>query len=584
MSESVSGIGISSWLLAPGFERGLQPSDVLALQRTAGNRAVSTLIGGHPAPKAARSPVVQRDWTLATAEQDVDLFSDSRGQKGAGQVGRGAYTAVDFEQAKDGRLAPAAVLPAGLWAKGADIGQKGYISAGTKVQTTMTLRDLVLERIGRSLRAAEARHPELLTGHLDKPKHREELMHPFRYGGVGEGLGGPADFANWFAWKNSVADQIAEGANYLADQLTYWRNAEFPKAPKVGFQEVDLLGSDLHERGLGAVHVKFTMPNADMKTDFVIKPEDRAAEAAMFGKGESSMARQLNELAGLGSSEAITTFLMKTHSQYGTLIEFCRGVQAKQLSGLEATSPALWETMALTMIAGLSDAHQENIFWLDKRPVFIDADNVLTFHRMHMASQERLKTQTGFTKYHEGATNAAYSHIQDVFTDPSKADPSKSKLLATLARDAKPVVDVLRGTFSGKSGRAVPVFTKRWGEQVYNASRWPLGQPTDPNSSYRSRWGMANGWLPKLETSDPNSQPEDGPGLAGETGIAAQGKFFDRSAEAQEIVTDLSRGRIPFYNYEFDTGHVIHNGRVIWHGHPLDEVLALLLMRFPKQG
>ncbi len=95
-----------------------------------------------------------------------------------------------------------------------------------------------------------------------------------------------------------------------------------------------------------------------------------------------------------------------------------------------------------------------------------------------------------------------------------------------------------------------------------------------------SRWALSTlraGQVPRGRPGEPE------PGLEGETGIARAGRVYNQAAEAAEIKADYDAGKIPFFTYEYDTGHVQHNGTTIWHGKPLAETLELLLTRFPHQ-
>jgi hypothetical protein len=56
-----------------------------------------------------------------------------------------------------------------------------------------------------------------------------------------------------------------------------------------------------------------------------------------------------------------------------------------------------------------------------------------------------------------------------------------------------------------------------------------------------------------------------------------------RNEEARQIKTDFDQGVIPFYRYVYNTGHVIHNGKVIWHGQTLDQAMEILFIKFPPQ-
>ncbi len=43
-------------------------------------------------------------------------------------------------------------------------------------------------------------------------------------------------------------------------------------------------------------------------------------------------------------------------------------------------------------------------------------------------------------------------------------------------------------------------------------------------------------------------------------------------------------GQIPFYNYRYGDGKVLHNTRPIWDGQPIAERMAVLFQEFPNQA
>jgi hypothetical protein len=438
------------------------------------------------------------------------------------------------------------------------------------------------DRVSAILRRAEARHPELLTGKLDKPEHIYQsaddprLVKPFRYS-AGMGLD---QFADWATWKNRVSQTVETGAYHSADQLAFWRESLFPFDRSVGFSKVKMTASDLHDEGLGVMLVEFTKPTREGKSKFVIKPEQRTVEAAAFGQHPTSLVNRLNKVVGLDPDRAFTSFMLETHAKFGTLIDFCQGDDARSIAGRGKASPQLWESIALAFVAGLSDAHQDNVFWKDGKAYFIDADNALNWHRMNMRSPALVAKQTGFTQFNRSEADLAYTHLAEVAQDPTKIDPSKSKLLAELVRNARPIVQAIGDSFAGKSGRAVPLVTNAWASALNNSAKFKSGSPADDREQM-TRWGEATR---RLDTVVNGETDRPSPGLRGETGVAGSGEVYNRDAERAQIFADLDVGKIPYYHYDFDTGFVRHNNVVVWHGQPLREVLAALLAKFPARG
>jgi len=71
-----------------------------------------------------------------------------------------------------------------------------------------------------------------------------------------------------------------------------------------------------------------------------------------------------------------------------------------------------------------------------------------------------------------------------------------------------------------------------------------------------------------------------GPGLYGTAGENSTNPLYDADAEKAETKTDMDMGSVPFYEYEYDTGYVTHNGKHIYNGVTLREAMNDMVQRF----
>lgn len=384
----------------------------------------------------------------------------------------------------------------------------------------------------------------------------------------------------WFTWAQNVFAKITTGATEVINSLLHWRSQIYPPdVTAVGITKVDIEGSDLHDHGLGAMFVTYTKPN-DANGMFpnvpsvkvVIKPEDRNIEKSLFGNQAGSLANVVNVLAGLAPEDAISTIKMETHAQYGSLIEFVQGQQARALSGAEPDSQAMSEAMAFTFLTGMSDVHQDNVIWRGGKPYFIDADNSLNAGRLNQVSN-----QSGFSKYNQATQG---TDVNAYNNDPAS---SRSEIIQAIIANSTPFIDAIRAAFNNKEGRVVPLFTNFW------ANRWkglnyisqPEGTPPDDIQVVASRYSIVNHAVGKLPRGNNGVGDMIGTGLAGEAGISGAGEAFDVGVATQQTKLDLDQGKIPFFTYDYTTGLVSQNGQPIWRGQSLDDAMNILLAKFP---
>ena len=465
-------------------------------------------------------------------------------------------------------------------------GQFRRLDGAFNLHPLTTLEQSQVDDISREA-AAELRLRDILVkaataGGIDPalvatPENVEGLEHPLR---MEVALGSQADMDKWYAWVQAVFLKIEAGANELVASINHWRGQLSPAdITQCQVTRIEFKGSDLHDKGLGAVVVDFTKPlggaifAAQTNVTAVLKPEDRNIERALFGKQAGSLAAQVNLLAGLNPADEITRIEMETHATYGSIIEFVRAEAARKVNGAGADTQAMSEGIAFAFLAGLSDVHQDNVLWdTQGNPYFIDADNALNAARLQTPT-----SQSGFSMYNPGRTQTDIDALQ------RNLAASRSRIVQALRLNSTPLLAAVQAAFTNTVGRLVPMYTNHWANRLkfdgYITA--DAGTPADGIGADQtfSRWGLANKSAAKLP--DGVADRAGGPGLVTESGVAATGRHYNPAVEAAQIKADLDQGKIPFYNYDYTSGHVTHNGQVVWHGQTLADAVAILRAKFP---
>ncbi|MEH2394218.1 MAG: DUF4157 domain-containing protein [Nostoc sp.] len=386
-------------------------------------------------------------------------------------------------------------------------------------------------------------------------------------------------------WREKVYERISQGAAHLVNSINYWRRQLLDENVPIDncqITKVELAGSDLHERGLGTVFVEFTKPpggqiaayTGDTNIKVVIKPEDRNIEKSVLGSEPTSLANQINELAGLNTEpeRLIETIKMETSRDYGTMVEFIRG-ETSQDAGKKPGKNlnSLTEAIAFVLLAGLSDINRENVLWKDGKPYLIDADNALNAVKLNNAEM-----QSGFELYDSERTKAT---LKDWSNDITTQESMIQKAL--LNDKAVDMIAAVRQAYAGKTGRVVPLHTSSWALFLNKGIYGTLEEGNQEDKlPKQTRWAYVNHNAEKLKKGGSNSQER---GLEGEAGTNTAQEFYKQELEAVLIKQDLDKGQIPFYNYEYDTGHVIHNGQVIYHGQSIKDAEVILKNKFRVQ-
>ena len=476
--------------------------------------------------------------------------------------------------------------------------QIGYIRSG-RATPYGTIDKTSRRAVTDMLRTAEARVPgDAIKDQLTKAEHVDFLMDKVvRLDQWNPATGAKADtFGTAIGSLQAKYDRIREGAEHVADTLGYWRSWLFPDDPTlVDVVDVELLGSDLHEHGLGVMMVQFRKPpggasmfSAQTVVDAVIKPEDKSLEKALLGAQSTSAANQVNQLAGLTGNQQLGTLKMEVGNiapkgaqpVYSTLVERVKGKSSEKLAKEGLTSkgegklgviPAFHETLVFAWLAGIDDLHWENVMWVNDVPYLIDADSAMSHEQMSKTGDGD-KNQSGFSTFNKAESDASREGIKTL--DAAKA---KSKILDEMKKDTvtrKAILGAIKQAIAGHKGRTVPIYTQWWATKVRDGYQ---------QSDAGNRDGLLDFYSTRTFLVGDNpirANKGQGPGLRGTTGVNPDSDFYDQAAVKAQLKKDMEAAVIPFFEYHYDTGHVTYNGVKIFHGLTIDQSFDALTAKF----
>ncbi len=403
-----------------------------------------------------------------------------------------------------------------------------------------------------------------------------------------------SDSRNFQTWADNVLTRIEEGAEALAGDVNNWVGY-IRKQPQIVEAEplnLELTGAELHDRGLGVSFLdlrivrsksieermsigSLTSPGTDVEEvrRVVLKPDDRSFEKMLLGSQDGSIAKQLNEKAGLGSN-AIETVGMVTDSAHGTMVQF---VEENLVSYFESWGRFLTrdkqpivESIAFAFLTGLWDLHQENVKMRGGKPVFIDAEV-----GMQPRVVEKQHTLGNVLDRNAGMPGAQH----DVVDRQLQGQGGRGSDLITWAKqNPNELFDILTKAIGDTSARIVPVFTGDW---FYFKDRFlryyflsDMG--TNVTERLRNAEGKKSALKEAVETIGKGRMAS--PGLKSQLGGNKLGEtnLFLLTEQIQE---DFLRGIIPEFMYQPSTGRVMHHGNVIWEGQNLSDSLSYLRER-----
>jgi hypothetical protein len=530
---------------------------------------------------------IQRKFNPAKVTSNAHLRSDGDWDTYLGpQINKNSFILADDDQSKiktqsrtvrkDVKWIPAVNIPPDSKAANIPASQQGYIRKGRIGFQPNSLEDILRARVVSILSRAESKHASL-AGHINKKEVVDFLMKKaLRYDTWG--TSNLDIFTSGFGSKEDKLTRIVDGANYVADSLEHWRAWLHPQKPEdVTITNVKFLESDLHEKGLGVLMVKFNKPVGSTNPQYanetapevVIKPEDKSLEKNLLGDDPTSAVNKINEIVGLTDpSESLATIKMACDAQYGTIVEKVKGTKAEDLVGHSnlRIDPAFHETLVFAFLTGLDDLHGENVYWYNGKPYLIDADNVLSYNQM-IQKDNGAFVQSGFGSNY--STEEGKKNMAAIKTGDNKINSKILQAMMDSPVKARKIIDVIKGAITGKEGRVVPIKTGKWGRVLGDYVNYDHKVVLDSYSTsdfiVRETTGFDSG---------------TGPGLFGTTFKNVDNPFYDAVAERKELQKDFDAGVIPFYTYDYTTGHVTHNGKKIYHGQTLEQAMNVMINKF----
>jgi len=530
---------------------------------------------------------IQRKFNPAKVASNAHLRSDGDWDTYLGpQINKNSLILADDNQSqiktqsrtvrKNVKWIPAVNVPPDSKAANIPASHQGYIRKERIGFQPNSLEDILRGRVVSILSDAESKHASL-AGHINKKEVVDFLMEKaLRYDSWG--ASNLDTFASGFGSKEDKLTRIVDGANYVANSLEHWRAWLHPQKPEdVTITNVKFLKSDLHEKGLGVLMVKFNKPVGSTNPQYanetdpevVIKPEDKSLEKNLLGDDPTSVANQINEIVGLTDpNETLATIKMACDAQYGTIVEKVKGTKAEDLVGHSnlRIDPAFHETLVFAFLTGLDDLHGENVYWYNGKPYLIDADNVLSYNQM-IQKDNGAFVQSGFGSNY--STEEGKKNMAAIKTGDNKINSKILQAMMDNPAKARKIIDVIKGAITGKEGRVVPIKTGKWGRVLGDYVNYDHKVVLDSYSTsdfiVREKTGFDSG---------------TGPGLFGTTFKNIEDPFYDAAAERKELQKDFDAGVIPFYTYDYTTGHVTHNGTKIYHGQTLEQAMNVMINKF----
>jgi len=393
----------------------------------------------------------------------------------------------------------------------------------------------------------------------------------------------------YLIYVNNILDRICDGAVFLKNSIDFWKNEianrRVPFIKERGWvrvTKVELTGSDLHDRGLGAAFVTFKFGIiSPSEITVMIKPENRDIEQSLLSDDENSLANQFNnadwtitdergeEPVELNADEGrIGTIKMRADEHYGTIIEKIIGKEINQVQRINMVSTI--KSIVFAAMCGLYDLHRENVLWDDNGQLyFIDADNAMK--GSVLGKPEMAQSQSGFPRS---------------FKD-------REELVSILAVDRR-IIDAAKRAFEGKHGRIVPLSTKFLGGlkrllwRYSDVSRRAFLYSTYVDKLLNGGEFDDDSGLPIPEKVEITSEEDMkiyktfkndvciGPGLKREVGEIEEDDFRT-DAEVNLAESNFMSGQIPFYEYWYTDGEVKHQGVTICKGNNIEKAFRELL-------
>ena len=328
---------------------------------------------------------------------------------------------------------------------------------------------------------------------------------------------------------NDLKVTIGETLN----DIFYWSckqiNKSFFSKNKIGKKvtKIDLTDSDVHTRGIGVCIVTF-----EDGQKLVVKPERKDFEKIVYGKKESQNDQESLASIFNKSGHDVGELSIGVSEKHGSAIEYFEHKDMKK--NMKDSEKALIDKKSLedviefASLLGLGDLHHENMVYgaKNKKAQLIDAEVGLKYPLIFDPTNTgKLNPLATSIWYGEMAFGESIPPAKD-FSDPQYTNERTPEKIEEL----KKFLEEVKARFSGLKGRRVVIPTGdlyRIRTKIYKGEKYTLEDYiTKLKSSFTYKEG---GWIIGNEIEDAYNL----------------------------MIADFRKGRIPFYEHDFDTGNII---------------------------
>lgn len=290
--------------------------------------------------------------------------------------------------------------------------------------------------------------------------------------------------------------------------------------------EIVVTNSDIHTRGVGVCRIDF-----DDQEKLMIKPDKRNFEKIVYGKSDGekkSLASDFNSITNSSKDNVVGELKIETSSLHGSAVEYFPHKQFPEMKDEEKkliNTAALINEIIFSSMLGLADLHYENMVYKDNKVQLIDAEVGLKYL---LDSNKPLSSaiNSGEMVVLSGRSIPEDEKLEKEFTKYYNK-PFMQKMIDFLDKAVKPKLKDQRC-------RIVPIETT-----VLYAWR----------SKINGYQGLADRTIAYDLYCDCFSQ------------------YFDRGYKEKKLgnlkrayncmIYDFKKGRIPFFEFDFNTGDII---------------------------
>lgn len=382
--------------------------------------------------------------------------------------------------------------------------------------------------------------------------------------------------AGYQTFVRKALDRVEAGAAALDGDLAYWLERTAPNHHGLVVSQVDLTGSEMHDRGLGVAIVIWSasiVVNGDVSEAMwraVLKPDDRSFEAALLS-GEGSVAGQMNSAAELGHA-GVRTVDMSATAAHGTMTEYVGAgimelaeASLRFLRILPPERQTTLEAVAFSFLTGLHDLHDENVKYSGGRPALIDAEVGM---QPGIFKDQFKDTGEGNSSSLSNPGFSNYAAREKEVGDQLVQGEGPSRLMAWARQNPDEVIRILKDTVNSLKARIVPIYT----EDLFEIKNGLL------KAQFRNDEEMEESKLDEgVNILENGNKAGESQGLKAmvDGGWANAGKNNARN----DMADDFGMAVIPEFQYQPSSGYVFFHDRVIWRGEKFDDVAGELKAR-----